>query len=123
MLGLDDCLFALKESIPNLSRSSLHRCLQRHGISRLPHLQKDRKKTKKFKSYDPGYVHVDISQLYTEEGKLYLFVGIDRTTKYCFAKLYKSQTSKIATIFLEELIKKNPYKIGIAIKKETIAIV
>ena len=74
-------------------------------------MKKDQKKTKKFKAYDPGYVHVDISQLYTEEGKLYLFVGIDRTTKYCFAKLYKDQTGPTATIFLEELINKFPYKI------------
>lgn len=36
LLPLDDCLYALQPSIPNLTRSSLHRCLQRHGISRLP---------------------------------------------------------------------------------------
>jgi hypothetical protein len=33
---LDDCLYTLRLSIPHLSRSSLHRCLQRHGIARLP---------------------------------------------------------------------------------------
>ena len=109
-LGLDDCLYSLLETIPNLTRSSLHRCFQRHGISKLPHLKKHKKKTKQFKKYEPGYVHIDISQVYTEEGKLYLFVGIDRTTKYCYAKLYKDQTSKTATNFLEELIEKMPYK-------------
>src|SRR3954465_7808332 len=36
LLPLDDCLFALQPSIPHLTRSSLHRCFQRHGISRLP---------------------------------------------------------------------------------------
>jgi transposase len=36
LLPLDDCLYALQPSIPNLTRSSLHRCLRRHGISRLP---------------------------------------------------------------------------------------
>src|SRR5690606_31922069 len=36
LLPLDDCLYALQPTIPNLTRSSLHRCLQRHGISRLP---------------------------------------------------------------------------------------
>ena len=36
LLPLDDCLYALQETIPHLTRSSLHRCLQRHGISRLP---------------------------------------------------------------------------------------
>ena len=33
LLPLDDCLYALQPTIPNLTRSSLHRCLQRHGIS------------------------------------------------------------------------------------------
>jgi len=36
LLPLDDCLCALQPTIPHLSRSSLHRCLQRHDISRLP---------------------------------------------------------------------------------------
>lgn len=39
LLPLDDCLYALQASIPNLIRSSLHRCLQRHGISRLPEIE------------------------------------------------------------------------------------
>jgi transposase len=36
LLPLDDCLYALQPTIPRLARSSLHRCLERHGISRLP---------------------------------------------------------------------------------------
>jgi hypothetical protein len=36
LLPLDDCLYALQATIPHLTRSSLHRCLQRHGIGRLP---------------------------------------------------------------------------------------
>src|SRR4051794_25664487 len=36
LLPLDDVLGCLRETIPKLSRSALHRCLQRHGISRLP---------------------------------------------------------------------------------------
>ena len=36
LLPLDDVLGCLKDAIPNLSRSALHRCLQRHGVSRLP---------------------------------------------------------------------------------------
>ena len=30
LLPLDDCLYALQPSLPHLTRSSLHRCLQRH---------------------------------------------------------------------------------------------
>ena len=36
LLPLDGCLYALQPSAPHLTRSSLHRCLQRHRISRLP---------------------------------------------------------------------------------------
>src|ERR1700750_580312 len=36
LLPLDDCLYTLQPTIPHLTRSSLHRCLLRHGISRLP---------------------------------------------------------------------------------------
>jgi hypothetical protein len=36
LLPLDDCLYALQTSIPHLIRSSLHRRLQSHIISRLP---------------------------------------------------------------------------------------
>lgn len=32
-LPLDDVYIALKNVIPHLTRSSLHRCMQRHGIS------------------------------------------------------------------------------------------
>ena len=39
LLPLDDCLYALQPPIPHLTRSALHRCLQRHGISRLPDVE------------------------------------------------------------------------------------
>ena len=41
LLPLDDCLYALQATIPHLTRASLHRCLQRHGISRLPEVEGD----------------------------------------------------------------------------------
>ena len=36
LLPLDDCLYALQPTIPHLTRPTLHRCLERHGISRSP---------------------------------------------------------------------------------------
>jgi hypothetical protein len=36
LLPLDDGLYALQSTMPHLTRSALHRCLRRHGISRLP---------------------------------------------------------------------------------------
>jgi len=78
LLSLDDCLYALQPSIPQLTRSALHRCLQRHGISRLPDIEGDKPKRQRFKRYPIGFFHMDIAEVQTAEGKLYLFVGIDR---------------------------------------------
>ena len=111
LLPLDDCLYALQATIPHLSRSSLHRCLQRHGISRLPDVQGDKPDKKKFKSYPIGYFHIDIAEVQTAEGKLYLYVAIDRTSKFAFVQLVKKTGRSSASAFLEALIEAVPYKI------------
>lgn len=72
LLPLDDCLYALQSSIPNLTRSSLHRCLKRHGISRLPEIEGEKPAKKKFKQYPIGYFHLDIAEVCTEQGRLQL---------------------------------------------------
>jgi hypothetical protein len=77
LLPLDDCLYALQPTIPHLTRSSLHRCLQRHGIGRLPEIEGDKPAKAKFKSYPIGFFRVDIAEVQTAEGKLYMFVAID----------------------------------------------
>jgi hypothetical protein len=51
LLPLDDCLYALQATIPHLTRSSLHRRLQRHGISRLPEVNGTKPTKSKFKTY------------------------------------------------------------------------
>src|SRR3546814_16436081 len=87
----------------NLTRSSLHRCLQRHGISRLP--KADREKPKKFKKYEIGYFHVDIAELRYEGGRGFLYVEVDRTSKLVFARIYRRATKLDAAAFLRVLIK------------------
>lgn len=82
LLPLDDRLYALQPTIPQLSRSFLHRCLQRHDISRLPDVEGERVPKKKFKSYPIGYFHVDIAKVRTGESKLQLYGAIDRTSKF-----------------------------------------
>jgi len=111
LLPLDDCLYALQATIPHLTRSALHRCLQRHGISRLPETDGDKPAKKRFKSYPIGYFHIDIAEVRTAEGKLYLFVAIDRTSKFAFTELHERATTRIAADFLRALIQAIPYKI------------
>jgi transposase-like protein len=111
LLPLDDCLYALQPTIPHLSRSSLHRCFQRHGISRLPDIQGNKPEKKKFNSYPIGYFHIDIAEVRTEEGRLYLFVAIDRTSKFAYVELLEKYGKMEAAQFLRNLIKVVPYKI------------
>lgn len=109
LLPLDDCLYALQPTIPHLTRSSLHRCLQRHGISRLPEVEGDKPK-KKFKRYPIGYLHIDIAEVRTGEGKIRLFVAIDRTSKFAYVELHEKAGKMIAAQFLRNLIAAVPYK-------------
>jgi len=111
LLPLDDCLYALQATIPHLTRSSLHRCLQRHGIGRLPDVEGDKPAKKKFKVYPIGYFHIDIAEVRTEEGKLYLFVAIDRTSKFAFVALHEKADRPTAVRFLEALIAAVPYRL------------
>ncbi|ARW49099.1 RNA-directed DNA polymerase (plasmid) [Acetobacter pasteurianus subsp. pasteurianus] len=101
LLPLDDCLYALQASIPYLTRSALHRCLQRHGISRLPDIEGDKAKRQRFKRYPIGFFHLDIAEVQTAEGKLYLFVAIDRTSKFAVTQLVEKADRKTAWEFLD----------------------
>lgn len=101
----------MQATIPHLSRSSLHRCLQRHGISRLPAIDGDKPGKQKFKAYPIGFFHIDIAEVQTAEGRLYLFVAIDRTSKFAFTELHAEATTRTAADFLRNLIKAVPYKI------------
>jgi|SRR5687767_1779655 len=111
LLPLDDCLYALQATLPHLSRSALHRCLQRHGISHLPDMAGEQPAKKKFKSYPIGYFHLDIAEVRTEEGKLSLFVAIDRACKFAYAELHAEANKMVAAQFLRKLIAAVPYKI------------
>ena len=108
---LDDCLYALQATIPQLTRSALHRCLQRHGINHRPEMTGDKPQKKKFKSYPIGYFHIDIAEVRTEEGQLQLFVAIDRTSKFAYAELHTEANKMIAAQFLRNLIAAVPYKL------------
>ena len=111
LLPLDDCLYALQATIPHLTRSSLHRCLQRHGIGRLPNVDGDKPARKKFKPYPIGFFHIDIAEVQTAEGKLYLFVAVDRTSKFAFTQLVDKANRVTASAFLVALIAAVPYRI------------
>jgi hypothetical protein len=114
-LPLDDCLYALQLTIPTLTRSSLHRCLLRHGISRLSEIEGEKPPEAKFKSYPIGGFHIDLAEVQTEDGKLSLYVGIDRASKFAFVQLVDKASTATARAFLDALVDVVAYRIDIVL--------
>jgi hypothetical protein len=88
LLPLDDVLGCLRQTIPTLSRSALHRCLQRHG-----------------------YVHIDSCELRCAEGKVHMFLAIDRVSKFTYVELHPAATMLAGAAFLHSVIAAFPYKL------------
>jgi transposase InsO family protein len=110
-LPLDDCLDALIDAIPQLTRSNLYRCLLRYGLSHLPKSEEYHKEKKAFKRYEIGYVHVDITEFTLQAKKYYIFVGICRISKFVFVRVYERQTAENAVAFLNGLVQAFPFKV------------
>ena len=121
LLPLDDLLVVIREFInPDVSRSGLDRCLRRHGVSDLQSLQLPlggpAKPLKTFKDYEPGFLHIDIKylpQMPDETRRRYLFVAIDRATRWVFMRTYRDQSERSSTDFLRRLKQAAPMKLKI----------
>jgi transposase len=114
-LPLDDVLGCLREAIPTLSRSALHRCLRRHGISRLPRgdekASKRKRKRERFAETGIGYVHIDVCELRLSDGKLFMFLAIGRVSKSVHVALYDANTKLNGAAFLRQVVAAFPYRL------------
>lgn len=117
LLPLDDLLAVMRELVcPEVSRSGLDRCLRRHGVGNLRALlpKEPKPAIKKFKAYEPGFVHIDVKylpQMQDESSRSYLFVAIDRATRWVFVQIKKTKTAANAKAFLKALNKACPLHI------------
>lgn len=111
LLPLDDVLGCLRDSIPKLTRSSLHRCLQRHGISRLPKTEEANAKKGRFVDTKIGYVHIDICELRLSSGKLVMFLAIDRVSKFTYVEFRDDAGKMNGAAFLRGVVSAFPYAI------------
>jgi len=117
ILPLDDLLMVTREFLSTaVSRSGLRRCLKLHGVSELKALLPVEAgattPVKQLKTYDPGFVHVDVKHLprmpdQTTPGSL--FAAIDRATRWVHLEVHPSRTAKIARVFLSRLLQKAPF--------------
>lgn len=115
-LPLDDLLVVVREFLhPAASRSGLARCLKRHGLNQRPLEDKEAPLVHKtFKDYAPGFLHVDIKylpQMADETARRYLFVAIDRATRWVYVRIYADQSEASSTDFLRRLHAAAPMKI------------
>ncbi len=111
LLPLDDVLGCLRESIPRLTRSALHRCLVRHGISRLPASGAGASRRGRFAERTIGYVHIDVCELRLAQGKLFLFRAIDRVSKFAHVAFHDASTKMNGAAFLREVVAAFPYRL------------
>jgi transposase InsO family protein len=111
LLPLDDVLGCLRDTIPKLSRSALHRCLQRHGISRLPQGEEKASKRRRFAETRIGYVHVDACELRLAQGKPFMFLAVDRVGKFTHVALFGADTEANGAAFPREVVEVFPYKL------------
>ena len=109
-LSLDDLMGQLLETAPRRSRSALHRCLQRHGISRQPATQVPRRHGK-FEETTLGFVHIDSAEMKFSCSKQHRFVAIDRVTKFTQVAFFDRATKANAAQFLRQVLVAFPYRI------------
>ena len=77
----------------------------------MPAIEGEASPNRKFKSYPNGFFHIDIAEVRTAEGKLHLFVAIDRTSKFAFVELHEEATTQVSGNFLRHLLEVVPYKV------------
>ncbi|MFC6225668.1 DDE-type integrase/transposase/recombinase [Hymenobacter artigasi] len=112
LLPLNDCLSALQTMAPRLSRSTLHRCFQRHGISRLPRTENiGSPSTEKCTDYPIGFLRVDFASIWSDKGTQHLYVAIDPVSKLILAELHPHSRWVSASNFLERVLEKLPQKV------------
>jgi transposase InsO family protein len=114
-LSLDDITEVMQRCInKTLSRSAIYRTMKRCGVSKPP--QKDKEaKWQPFEEVDePGYIHMDVKYLTKLEGKRsYLYVAIDRLTRYVYSEILYDLSPKTAAGFVERFVDFFPYKVNV----------
>ena len=114
---LDDLTFVVHHFLPHLDRDNVYRILKAEGLSRLPPAERPEKKIGTFKDYELGFVHMDVKhlpKLRTADGecrKRFLFVAIDRRSRWVHLAIKDDETETSAVAFLEEALRAFPFRV------------
>ena len=108
--SIDEVWETLLEINPKISRSSVYRCFVKEKINKIPQEKKD--KAKKFKEYEPGFIHIDVTYLPKFNGhSYYLFVAIDRCTRAMIYWVYENKTAENTEDFMDKCLAFFPFNI------------
>src|SRR3982751_6555775 len=108
--ALDDLTFVVSHFLPHLNRDAVYRILKAEGLGRLPPASRARRAHSRFKAYDLGFVHMDIKhlpKLRAQDGqsrKRYLYVAIDRASRFVHLAVKDDETERSAVAFLKEAV-------------------
>lgn len=110
-LPLDDVVEVMRRCVnAELSRSAIHRCLQRHGISQRP--KPDKPKVGVFEQATIGFIHIDLKHLPAlERCKSYAFVAIDRATRYVYVEIHQRRDADTSAGFLRRFLAHFPHDV------------
>jgi transposase InsO family protein len=112
---LDDLTFVVTHFLPHLNRDAVYRILKAEGLNRLPAQSRSRKPDGTFKEYGLGFVHLDVKhlpKLRDKEGvtrKRFLFVAIDRCSRWVHLAVKDDETTARAVAFLKEAVQAFPF--------------
>lgn len=110
-LSLDDIVEVMHRCCNDaLSRSAIHRCLQRHGISHRPPPAKQ--EVGRFEPAPVGFIHIDLKHLTRLEGHpSYVFVAIDRATRFVHIEIIERRDASTIAACLVRLLTAFPYPV------------
>src|SRR3954463_16158917 len=114
---LDDLTFVVTHFLPHLNRDAVYRILKAEGLGRLPPADRSRRSHSRFKDYDLGFIPVDVKhvpKLRTSNGesrKRYLYVAIDRASRFVHLAVKEDETERSAVAFLTEAVQAFPFQV------------
>jgi transposase InsO family protein len=114
---LDDLTFVVTHFLPPLNRDAVYRILKAEGLNRLPPSDQARKPHGRFRTYELGFVHVDVKprpKLRDRDGvtrKRSLYVAIDRCSRWVHLAVKDDETTASAVVFLEEALAALPFQV------------
>jgi transposase InsO family protein len=118
----DDLTFVVTHFLPHLNRDAVYRILKAEGLGRLSPAGRPRKPNGTFRDDDLGFVHVDVKhlpKLRDRDGvarkrylrKRYLYVAIDRASRFVHLAVKDDETERSAVAFLKEAIQAFPFQV------------